>query len=243
MNAADWKALLKDGAAVLGLRLNAFQMQSFYVHMREMQHWNRRINLTAITAPEEIAIKHYLDAIAPSGQIPDQARLLDVGSGAGFPGIPLKIARPGCHLTMIDRARKRVSFLRHVVRQLELDQVTVHHARIETLARIPGAETQFDCVVSRAFTRAADLARMVLPLLHGGAALMMWKGPDIHDELDALAALSDSLETPMSIETHAYRLPSLNAGRHLISVRIQGTGLQAASTASSNPNPKEDYSE
>ncbi len=169
MKEADWKALLKDGAAVLGLRLNAFQTQSLYAHMREMQHWNRRINLTAINAPEEIAIKHYLDAIAPSGQIPDQARLLDVGSGAGFPGIPLKIARPGCHLTMIDRARKRVNFLRHVVRQLELDQVAVHNARIETFTRIPGAETQFDCVVSRAFTRAADLARMVLPLLHGGA--------------------------------------------------------------------------
>ena len=220
MNQAEWQTQLENGAAALGLRLTAATSHGFYVHMREMQHWNRRINLTAISDPGEIAIKHFLDAIAPSELIPDQARLLDVGSGAGFPGIPLKIVRPGCHLTMIDSARKRVHFLRHVIRQLELVQVEVHHGRIEAFAQIPGNETQFDIVVSRAFTRAADLARMVRPLLQNGAALMMWKGPDIRDELDALTVFSDTQEAPLSIATHAYRLPTMDADRHLIWVRM-----------------------
>lgn len=220
MKEANWKTLLENGATALGLGLDASQTQSFYVHMREMQHWNRRINLTAINDPGEIAVKHFLDALAPSGLVPDQARLLDVGSGAGFPGIPLKIIRPRCHLTLIDSARKRVNFLRHVIRQLELEQVAVHHGRIESFARSPVNESQFDIVVSRAFARTAELVRMVQPLLLGGAALMVWKGPQIRDELNALAALADTLETRLAVETRAYRLPSLNQDRHLISVRM-----------------------
>ncbi|MDJ0721740.1 MAG: 16S rRNA (guanine(527)-N(7))-methyltransferase RsmG [Desulfobacterales bacterium] len=224
MRKADWQALLEDGAATLGLHLNASASHRFYLHMCEMRHWNRRINLTSINDPEEIAIKHFLDALAPSAQIPDQARILDVGSGAGFPGIPLKVIRPGGHLTMIDSARKRVNFLRHVIRQLKLDRVTVQHGRIETFARIPDHARQFDIVVSRAFTSAADLTRMVLPLLQGEAALMIWKGPDVRGEIDSLTALSDTLAVSLSIDTHAYRLPSMNMDRHLISVRVNRPG-------------------
>ena len=122
---------------------------------------------------------------------------------------------------MIDSARKRVHFLRHVIRQLGMDRVAVQHDRIETFARIPGNERQFDIVVSRAFTRAADLTRMVLPLLQGEAVLMIWKGPDIRDEIDSLTVLSDTLAVPLLIDTHAYRLPSMDVDRHLISVRIK----------------------
>ena len=221
MKETDWRVFLENGAAALGLRLSAFESHRFFVYMCEMQHWNRRINLTAINDPAEIAIKHFLDAIAPSSQIPDQARILDVGSGAGFPGIPLKIVRPGCHMTLIDSARKRVNFLRHVIRQLEIDKIAARHSRIETFAQRPEQATRFDVVVSRALTRAAELVRVVLPLLQGGAVLMMWKGPDIRSEMDRLAALSDTLAAPLSIDTRAYRLPSMDVDRHLISVRAE----------------------
>ncbi len=220
MKYADWQAILQKGALALGLHLTSAQSRCFYEHMREMQHWNRRINLTAITDPEDIAVKHFLDAIAPGDRIPDQIRLLDIGSGAGFPGLPLKVLRPQSQLTLVDSARKKISFLRHVIRRLELIHVEVHHGRIEAFAAGQGADAQFDIIVSRAFARAADLVRMVVPLLHGGTSLLMWKGPDIQDELRELQMLPESLQAPLAIEVFPYRLPLVNAGRHLLAVRM-----------------------
>lgn len=188
--------------------------------MCELRHWNRKINLTAITRPEDIAIKHFLDAIAPAEQIPDAARILDIGSGAGFPGLPLKIIRPSTDLTLIDRSRKKINFLRHVIRQLGLDQAYAFQTRIEDFTAANAGAPAFDVIVSRAFTKAAALTRIVMPLIEKAGVLLLWKGPDIADEIRELEMLPECLEKVLVVNVHAYRLPMTHAARNLISVKL-----------------------
>ncbi|MBL0715907.1 MAG: 16S rRNA (guanine(527)-N(7))-methyltransferase RsmG [Desulfosarcina sp.] len=191
--------------------------------MCEMRHWNRRINLTAITNPEDIAIKHFLDAIAPIAAIPEEARIVDIGSGAGFPGLPIKVVRSLSHLTLVDSSRKKTNFLRHVIRQLKLDQVHTVQVRIEDFVCDPPVGEHFDIIVSRAFTDVTALTRMVMPLLKKGGKLMMWKGPHIEKEIRALNALQEILPDALVVKIHQYRLPIINVGRNLISVNLQGS--------------------
>ena len=216
----EWQAILQGGARTLGLTLDASQVESCYRHMCELRHWNRRVNLTAITEPKEIAIKHFLDALAAADQVKCRMRILDVGSGAGFPGIPLKIIRPSCHVTLIDSARKKINFLRHVGRQLDLDRFVTVHARIEAFAAEAAGDQQFDMIVSRAFTRAADLTRSVMPLLRRSGSLLLWKGPQIDDEIAELRALSADLEEDLAVRVKPYRLPITGFRRHLIAVKL-----------------------
>ncbi len=218
MELEEWQEALLKGAAAMGLTLDAFQARQFFRHMCEMRHWNRSINLTAITEPEDIAIRHFLDAIVGADRIPDQSRLLDVGSGAGFPGLPLKVMRPRSHVTLIDSARKRVNFLRHTVRQLALDRVDVHHGRIEAFAAREGDVPHFNFIVSRALTGAAELTQMVMPLLRRGTTLLVWKGPDIQGELQDLRQVSDARGAVLSLDIFPYKLPRMDAGRHLIAI-------------------------
>lgn len=220
MHYDDWSAILKQGGMALGFHLNPSQIRCFYRHMCELRQWNRKINLTAITRPEDMAIKHFLDAIAPAEQIPDEARILDIGSGAGFPGLPLKVMRPSTHLTMIDRSRKKINFLRHVIRQLGLEQAHALQMRIEDFCDANSASPPFDVIVSRAFTKAAALTRVVMPLLEKAGVLLLWKGPDIEAEIRELEMLPQFLEKALVIKVHAYRLPMTHFARNLISVKM-----------------------
>ena len=129
----EWKEVIRTGAGQLGVTLSRSAVDQFALHARELLLWNNKINLTAITEPLAVAVKHYIDAVAPAGLIPPQARLLDIGSGGGFPGIPLKIMKPSLSLTVIDAARKKVSFLNQAGRLLHLKDYRVFHMRIERL--------------------------------------------------------------------------------------------------------------
>ena len=119
----EWQRLIIDGSRVLGIEIDEGLTAQFIVHASELIKWNRKINLTAITDPRNIAIKHLLDSLAPALHIPDEARLLDMGSGGGFPGIPLKILKPSLFVMLIDGNRKKVNFLKHVLRTLYLENI------------------------------------------------------------------------------------------------------------------------
>jgi 16S rRNA (guanine527-N7)-methyltransferase len=215
----DWQTIIRKGAVSSGLDLDPVHVDGFYRHMHEMLHWNRKFNLTAITDPEDIAVKHFLDAIAPAGKIPAGARILDVGTGAGFPGLPLKVLRPTSFVTLIDSSRKKINFLRHVIRILELDQVEAVQVRIEELVKDLPGQPPYDIIVSRAFTGAAVLTGLLEPLLVNGAVLMLWKGPAIADEIRALQELIPRPGTELAIEVHPYRLGPAAIGRNLICVK------------------------
>lgn len=186
LGSPEWRRWIIEGAAALGLAVDHRQAESFAVHAREMLHWNRVTNLTTITHPLEIAAKHVLDSLAAALCIRPGARLLDVGSGAGFPGIPLKIFDPSFGVTLVDSSRKKVSFLKHVIRTLGLVGIDVLHCRAQDLAKSAAVKT-FDVVISRALTDVADFAAMALPLMAMGGCGIAMKGRGIDAEWAALA--------------------------------------------------------
>lgn len=128
---------LTEGAIQRGISLTDRQITQFSRYASLLIRWNEKMNLTTITDPDEIAVKHFLDSLTGIAFLPENGRVIDVGTGAGFPGIPLKIVRPDIELTLLDALEKRIGFLEEVVRELSLDKVTCVHARAEEAAHLP----------------------------------------------------------------------------------------------------------
>ncbi len=168
----DWNHLITDSARSLDIDMNSESIERFACHARELLHWNRRINLTSITDPAEVAIKHYLDSILPVKWISPDGRLLDVGSGGGFPGIPLKILLPKLSVTLIDSVRKKVSFQKHVIRTLALRNIEARHIRLEHFK----PDVPFDVIVSRAFSPLEKFVPSAATLLAEGGSIIALKG-------------------------------------------------------------------
>jgi 16S rRNA (guanine527-N7)-methyltransferase len=170
----DFITLLDETSRDVGVQLSPSQEEQFWLYLQELLEWNRRVNLTAITDPTDIVIKHFVDSLTPLPYLGASRRLLDLGSGAGFPGIPLKIAAPDLRLSLVDSNRKKVSFLKHLRRTLELRDATALHRRIENL---PPADPPFQVVVSRAFRRPEPMLDLVSPLVAPGCTLIAMLGP------------------------------------------------------------------
>jgi len=171
-----WQRLIVSGADVMGIDVQPEHTRQFAVHARELETWNRKINLTAITDPVAVAVKHFLDALAPAPLIPPGAFLLDIGSGAGFPGIPLKVLIPSLSVMLIDASRKKVNFQRHVIRTLGLKDIEARHIRAEDMGRMADFVHGFDVIVSRALTALDTFVSMATPLLKKGGLLIALKG-------------------------------------------------------------------
>ena len=181
--------LLQETSREVGVQLSPFHGEQFWLYLQELLDWNRRVNLTAITDPAEIVIKHFVDSLTPLPYLGSSTSLLDVGSGAGFPGIPLKIAAPDLRLCLVDSGRKKVSFLKHVIRTLELGDAMAVHSRIENL---PEAEPPFQIVVSRAFRRLEPLLNLVSPLLAPGCTLIAMLGPATPEDQERFQDLASA---------------------------------------------------
>ncbi|HVO82820.1 MAG TPA: 16S rRNA (guanine(527)-N(7))-methyltransferase RsmG [Syntrophobacteria bacterium] len=166
-------ALLHETSSEIGVRLNAPQAELFWLYLQELLEWNRTFPLTAVTEPADIVIKHFVDSLSPLPYLKAPTNLLDIGSGAGFPGIPLKIAAPDLHLSLVDTNRRKVSFLKQVVRTLKLREVAVRHGRVEDF---PPPDQPFTTIISRAFRRLEPLLDLVSPLLAPGCTLVAMLG-------------------------------------------------------------------
>jgi 16S rRNA (guanine527-N7)-methyltransferase len=178
------EVLFRRGLAELGLVLDQLQLDRFARLAAELGKWNRKINLTAIAAEEEIVVKHFLDSLTMARVVTGTGSLLDLGSGGGFPALPLKILLPGLRVVAVDAVEKKIIFQRQAARQLGLADFTALHARGETLAATY-AEA-FDWVVSRAFADLATFAAMAAPLVKRGGQIVAMKGKGGRDE--AIAA-------------------------------------------------------
>jgi 16S rRNA (guanine527-N7)-methyltransferase len=173
----QWRDLILEGASQLGVKVTVEQADKFAVHGRELLLWNRKTNLTAITDPVEVAVKHFLDSLAALPEVPAEARLLDIGSGGGFPGLPLKVMRPKQNMTLIDGAGKKINFIKHVIRRLSLEKVEALHVRAEDLAAEPLYAGAFEVVICRALADLRTLVRLAWPLLSPHGAIIAYKGP------------------------------------------------------------------
>ncbi|MFO1414741.1 MAG: 16S rRNA (guanine(527)-N(7))-methyltransferase RsmG [Burkholderiales bacterium] len=199
---------LAQGLAALHVDLTAQQRQQLLAFVALLAKWNRTYNLTAIREPERMVTHHLLDALAVLPHLPQRAglRVLDVGAGGGIPGIPLAIARPDWHVTLVDAVHKKVAFIQQAAIELGLHNVRAEAVRVEALGR----EAPFDVVISRAFadiaTFAATSARHVAP----DGLLVAMKGVHPHEELAEVPA------TLRVVATHALVVPGLDAARHLV---------------------------
>lgn len=178
------KTLLSESAKALGLVLDEQMLKRFSLYGDLLLEWNEKINLTAIKQPEEIAIKHFVDSLTLLSvyTLPQGARVIDVGTGAGFPGVPLKIVRPDLQLTLLDSLNKRLIFLQDLLEKLEL-QADCVHLRAEEGGLKPELRERFDLATSRAVANLNLLAEYCLPYVKVGGIFAAMKGPDTDEEL------------------------------------------------------------
>lgn len=210
---------LGESACEYGLALTPAQQHDFDLYYRELIDWNSRVNLTSITERDQVIVKHFLDSLtlAPILQtLAPAARLIDIGTGAGFPGIPLKIALPNLRLTLLETTGKKVDFLKRLLAQLRLRDAIAIQARAEDLGRHPEHRAQYDVAVARAVANLATLAEYALPFVRVGGLFIAQKGVDIDDELKqathALKELGGRVREIVRVQ-----LPGLEP-RHLIVV-------------------------
>lgn len=168
---------LLEKASVLGVRFSVEQMEQFYKYMNLLIEWNEKMNLTAIIEPSEIILKHFIDSITILKDIKDGSTVVDVGTGAGFPGIPLSIMNPTLKITLVDSLNKRLIFLQEVIKELNLKNVELIHARAEEFGRNKKYREKFDIATSRAVANLATLSEYLLPLVKiNGQAISMKAG-------------------------------------------------------------------
>lgn len=179
-------SLIKKLFVDQGLYLNDHQLEQFDTYRHELKEWNKRTNLTSLTDDADIAYKHFIDSllIIRYYKIDDGVRIADVGTGAGFPGIPLKIYSQNIQLTLFESIGKKARFLEHVVAKLGLENVKIVGDRVENSTRTPEYREQFNLVVARAVAKLPILAEYCLPLVSLGGKFVAYKGSKIELELE-----------------------------------------------------------
>lgn len=168
--------LLVEGAKLFGIGLSEDSIYSFEVFLNELLRWNQKINLTAIRSEKEIVLKHFMDSFSVAPYIPGNSTLLDIGSGAGFPGIPLKIIRPNLLTTLIDSVRKKVDFQRHLIRLLDLKGIEAIHGHVGEQEIYQRLREKFDFTISRAFSDLKTLLNLSSPFLKKEGIVIAMKG-------------------------------------------------------------------
>lgn len=176
---------LQAGLERLGVAADGVTLDRLARYHALLTEWNARIDLTAVLDPEEMVDRHYLDSAAPLalGLIPQGARVIDVGTGAGLPGIPLCILRPDLRVTLLDAQRKRVTFLQAAIEALDLPAQAVH-MRAEDAARDEARREAYEVAVSRAVAATPTLLELTLPFVRVGGRAIAWKGPGLQAELE-----------------------------------------------------------
>ncbi len=210
--------VLSAHAHEFGIELSPAQLEAFEIYLRELVAWNARFNLTTITEPDQVIVKHFLDSLSVASVLHDPvpAMLIDVGSGAGFPGLPLKIGLPALSVTLIDSTGKKVEFLKHVIAELNLRGVTALHARAEEVAHNPAHREKYDAAAARAVADLATLLEYTLPFVRVGGVFVAQKGVDVEEEVRRAARAMEELGGRLSAVVPV-QLPGLEP-RHLIVV-------------------------
>ncbi|MVX66873.1 16S rRNA (guanine(527)-N(7))-methyltransferase RsmG [Clostridium chromiireducens] len=191
--------LMSKSSEEVGLQLSKEQYEKFIDYMKLLQEWNEKINLTAITEDEEIIKKHFIDSIKAfkRKEFKNAANLIDVGTGAGFPGLPIAIMKNDIKITLLDSLNKRVNFLNNVVTKLGLSNVETIHSRAEDGARNNQLREKFDIATSRAVANMSVLSELCLPYVRVGGNFIALKGPsvdqEIKDSLNAIGVLGGEL--------------------------------------------------
>ena len=215
MEKEQFKKEMEKYLEIISISLTQKQIEQFYDYMNLLLEWNEKFNLTAITKPEEIILKHFIDSIIPINNIKKDSKIVDIGTGAGFPGIPLKIVRPDLKITLVDSLNKRISFLEEVIKKLQLEEIEAIHARAEEFGRNKNKRESFDIATSRAVANMSVLVEYLLPLVKLGGHCILLKGSQIEEEVEksqkALTVLGGKVE-----KLDCFELPMTDIKRNII---------------------------
>lgn len=177
------KEIIKNGKKI-GLDIAEKESKNLYKYMLLMLEWNENVNLTAITEEKEIIYKHFIDSLSVNKYLTNKEKIMDIGTGAGFPGIPLKIFNEDLNFILVDSLNKRINFLEEVKNELNLNKLELVHARAEELAKNKNYREKMDIVVSRAVARLRILAEYMLPFVKKNGICICMKGPNIEEEIE-----------------------------------------------------------
>jgi len=210
----EHRELLVKGALNFGITLENQTVEAFDLYLRELLKWNAKINLTAIRLEKGIVLKHFLDSLSVAPHLPKISSLLDIGSGAGFPGIPLKMIQPSLEVTLIDSVRKKIDFQNHIIRTLGLKGIKAIHGRIQDGEILEALGGRFDAIIARAFSDLDTLLLLSFPFLKEGGILLAMKGDSAGEELKRLPL--STRNRYRWIKTATFSLPFSSIKRSII---------------------------
>ncbi|HJJ06612.1 MAG TPA: 16S rRNA (guanine(527)-N(7))-methyltransferase RsmG [Clostridiaceae bacterium] len=212
-----FKKKMNELLSEINIEINENKIDMFYLYMQELLEWNKKINLTAIEDENEIILKHFIDSLTVQKYIKNAQNIIDIGTGAGFPGIPLAIVNEKSNIVLLDSLNKRINFLNNVIQKLELSNVKAIHGRAEDLAKIVQHREKYDIVISRAVAPFNILLEYMLPFNKVNSYTIAMKGSNI-EEVDisnnALKKLGGKIEKIEKIN-----LPNTDIKRNIIIVR------------------------
>jgi 16S rRNA (guanine527-N7)-methyltransferase len=205
------------------IRLNIHQLEQFEQYFFELITWNEKHNLTSITNKTEVYFKHFFDSISPSFyfKVAPNSSLIDIGSGAGFPSIPLKIIYPSLKITILDSLKKRIQFIEHICGTLHLNEINLIHGRAEDVARNVLYREQFDIVTARAVAKLNILNEICLPFAKKESYFIVMKGSDVVEELNEAEFSLKELNGKI-IKINQFQLPVVDSTRHIILIKKTG---------------------
>ena len=218
MEKEEFSNKLKDSMKKINIEITDKQVEDFYNYMNLLLEWNEKINLTAITEENDIILKHFVDCGTILKYIKDNSSIIDIGTGAGFPGIPLKILNNSLKITLMDSLNKRIIFLNDVIEKLKLSNIEAIHARAEELARNKNYREKFDISTSRAVANLSTLSEYMLPFVKKDGIAISMKGSNIDEELNnskkAIKILGGKIE-----KTDNFNLAETDNLRNIIIIR------------------------
>ena len=217
MEILELKKIMQTNLKELNIELSDLQLKQFYNYMNILLEWNKFMNLTGITEPEEVITKHFVDSLTVLDKIDKNASVIDVGTGAGFPGIPIKIALPETKVVLLDSLNKRIKFLNEVIEKLELEDIETIHGRAEEYGKNKNHREKYDTAIARAVAPLNILLEYLMPFVKVNGKCLCMKGSSSEEEIEnsrnAIKVLGGEL-----IKTKDFYIPNTDIKRRIVQV-------------------------